>query len=245
MEGNDAYCVSISDLTGPRRERKSPMADTSDAIPPTPDAAAYSSDDLERPPIPDVDAPFELLARWLKEAREREPNDANAMVLSTVDAEGMPDSRVVLLKDVSEAGFTFYTNMRSTKARELEANPRAALNFHWKSLRRQVRIRGSVTRVSPQEADAYFASRTRESQIGAWASDQSQPLPNRETLETKVELFRNLHMDDKVTRPPHWSGFRLVPSEVEFWQDRPYRLHDRLKLILNEDGGWDRTRLYP
>lgn len=220
------------------------VSDMASIIPPTPSSGAYESDDLDRPPIPEANEPFALFRSWLKEATRTEPNDANAMTLATVDADGMPNARVVLLKDLDETGFTFYSNLGSAKGRELSARPLACLNFHWKSLRRQVRARGRIEPVSAEEADAYFASRARESQIGAWASDQSRTLKSREALDAKVELIRVLHAGEKVPRPPHWSGFRLVPGSVEFWQDQPYRLHDRLLLTRLGDG-WSGERLCP
>ncbi|HZV84585.1 MAG TPA: pyridoxamine 5'-phosphate oxidase [Brevundimonas sp.] len=188
--------------------------------------------------------PIALFLEWLSDARTTEPNDPNAMALSTVDAEGAPDSRMVLLKDVDDRGFTFYSNEESAKGRQLSAVPRAALLFHWKSLRRQVRVRGSVEPVTAAEADAYFASRARESRIGAWASDQSRPLPDRETLERAVERETRRFGDGEAPRPEHWTGWRIQPTQVEFWRDRPFRLHDRLR--FDRDGaGWVKSRLWP
>ena len=188
--------------------------------------------------------PFALFAAGLDEAGRTEPNDANAMALATVDGDGLPDVRMVLLKDHDRAGFVFYTNTGSAKGRELAAVPKAALCFHWKSLRRQVRARGPVTRVSDQEADAYFASRPRDSRIGAWASLQSSPLESRAALEAEVARLTSLHEGGDVPRPPHWTGFRIAPAEIEFWADRPFRLHDRLRFTWAGDG-WTRTRLQP
>ena len=221
------------------------LTDKDTLIPATPSAQAYQDEGLERPPVPDIDEPYALFAQWLQEAKAREPNDANAMALATVDGAGMPDVRIVLLKDVSEGGFTFYTNTMSAKGLALADRPVAALNFHWKTLRRQVRVRGHVGPVSPQEADAYFATRARDSQIGAWASAQSDVMADRMTLEARIGLIEALHEGEAVPRPGHWSGYRVAPVSVEFWQDRPFRLHDRLRLRRLPDGSWARDRLYP
>lgn len=188
--------------------------------------------------------PFGLFVEWLGDARGTEPNDPNAMALSTVDAEGAPDSRMVLLKDVDARGFTFYSNRESAKGEQLASVPRAALLFHWKSLRRQVRVRGAVEPVSPVEADAYFASRARESRIGAWASDQSRSLDSRAALEAAVTRETVRFEGDDVPRPAHWTGWRLVPDRIEFWRDRPFRLHDRLRFERTGES-WTRTRLWP
>ena len=190
------------------------------------------------------DEPIDLFIEWLEEARRSEPNDANAMALSTVDAEGLPDVRMVLLKDVDARGFTFYSNQESAKGEQLWAHPSAALLFHWKSLRRQVRIRGAVEPVSADEANAYFASRARESRIGAWASDQSRPLIDREALEARVAKESARFEGKDVPRPDRWTGWRIRPEQIEFWRDRPFRLHDRLR--FDRDGGaWATKRLWP
>jgi pyridoxamine 5'-phosphate oxidase len=188
--------------------------------------------------------PFVLFSEWLAEAAETEPNDPNAMALATVDETGLPDIRMVLLKGYENGGFVFYTNLGSSKARELAGQPKAALLFHWKSLRRQIRVRGAVERVSDAEADAYFATRARLSQIGAWASRQSEPLESRFALEKAVARFTAKYAVGAVPRPPHWSGFRIVPQEIEFWRDGAFRLHDRIR-FSRETGGWSKARLFP
>jgi pyridoxamine 5'-phosphate oxidase len=191
----------------------------------------------------DTAEPESLFAAWLREAEAAEPNDPNAMALATVDGDGLPDVRMVLLKGFDARGFVFYTNTTSAKGRELAAQPRAALLFHWKSLRRQVRVRGSVTGVTSAEADAYFATRSRGSQLGAWASRQSQPLESRAVLE-KAAADAAAKYPGEVPRPPYWLGYRIVPVEIEFWQDGAFRLHDRV-LFRREGGGWKKTRLNP
>lgn len=189
--------------------------------------------------------PFGLFVEWLEDAKRYEPNDANAMSLATVDAAGLPDARMVLLKDVDPRGFTFYSNRESAKGEALAAHPVAALLFHWKSLRRQVRVRGRVKAVTAEEADAYFASRARESCIGAWASDQSRPLESRAALELAVARETVRFEGQDVPRPERWSGWRVVPQEIEFWRDRPFRLHDRLLFTSDGQDGWDTSRLQP
>lgn len=194
----------------------------------------------------EADEPFALFAAWFKEARKSEPADPNAMALATVDASGMPNVRMVLLKDLDARGFVFYTNLESRKGQELLANPKAALDFHWKSLMRQVRVRGLVEQVTDAEADAYFATRPRMSQIGAWASRQSSPLESRLAFEKAVALTTAKHAIGTIPRPPHWSGFRIVPLVMEFWHDRPFRLHDRIEFRRETaETGWAKARLYP
>jgi pyridoxamine 5'-phosphate oxidase len=188
--------------------------------------------------------PFDLFAAWLKDAEASEPNDANAMALATVDPDGLPDVRMVLLKGFDRHGFVFYTNLESRKGTELAATMKSALCFHWKSLRRQVRVRGPVERVSDAEADDYYASRPRGSRIGAWASKQSRPLESRFALEKAVAEYTARYPVGEIPRPAHWSGFRIVPQVIEFWADRPFRLHDRI-VFDRRQGGWEKTRLYP
>lgn len=216
-------------------------------IPPSPDAAAYAVTNADNAvEIFDRDEPLALFAEWLTDAKKKELNDPNAMALATVDAGGLPDVRMVLLKDVDQGGFVFYTNLGSAKGRQLAANSGAALCFHWKSLRRQVRVRGHVEAVEPAEADAYFASRARNSRIGAWASTQSRPLESRFALEKAVAREAARFGLGEVPRPEHWSGFRLRPTSVEFWRDRPFRLHDRLVFSRPDLASpWAIDRLYP
>ncbi len=190
--------------------------------------------------------PIALFAAWLTEATQTEPADANAMSLATVDAGGMPNVRIVLLKGFDDDGFVFYTNTESRKGHELKANPLGALSFHWKSLMRQVRIRGRVETVTTAEADAYYASRPRLSQIGAWASEQSRPLESRLAFESAVARVTKQYEGATIPRPPHWSGFRIVPLSMEFWHDRPFRLHDRVEFTrADASAAWHKTRLFP
>lgn len=203
-------------------------------------------------PIPQADDPFLLFQEWMAEAARTEPNDPNAMTVATATGDGRPSARIVLLKGCDERGFVFYTNREGRKGGELVANPYAALLFHWKSLQRQVRVEGPVEEVSAAEADAYYATRARISRLGAWASLQSRPLPSRSELERRLAQYDSLHPGEEVPRPPHWTGFRVVPERIEFWQDMPYRLHDRR--VYARDAarsgagnrvGWTVGALYP
>lgn len=188
--------------------------------------------------------PLALFDQWFAEARAAEINDPEAMTLATADSTGRPAARIVLLKGHGTDGFVFYTNEQSAKGDQLASNPRAALLFHWKNLRRQVRLEGRVERVGNAEADAYFATRGRDSQLGAWASDQSRPLDRRETFEQAFEEVRSKFDGQEVPRPPHWGGYRLVPDRFEFWIDRPHRLHER-RIFTQDGGSWSEGLLYP
>ena len=188
--------------------------------------------------------PFELFSQWYAEARAAEINDSNAMALATADAEGRPSVRMVLLKGFDERGFVFYTNRESRKADNLAANPQAALLFHWKSLRRQVRIEGAVSLASGEESDTYFATRSRDSQLGAWAADQSRVLDRRETFERRFEDAQRRFEGQPVPRPSHWGGYRVAPERIEFWLDRAHRLHER-RLFVREGAAWREALLYP
>ena len=189
--------------------------------------------------------PFQLFDEWFAQAKASEPNDAEAMALATAGADGNPHVRMVLLKGHGPDGFAFYTNEQSAKGEQLRENPCAALLFHWKSLRRQVRIEGSVERVSAEEADAYFATRSRDSQLSAWASDQSRPLESRARFEARYEDMRSRFDGQDVARPAHWGGYRVRAETIEFWSDRPHRLHERRIFIRQGDGGWSEGLLYP
>jgi pyridoxamine 5'-phosphate oxidase len=188
--------------------------------------------------------PFDLFGAWLADATKSEPNDPNALALATVDADGLPDVRMVLLKGFDRQGFVFYTNFESAKGKEILGSMKAAMCFHWKSLRRQVRVRGPVEIVSDAEADAYYATRPRGSRIGAWASKQSRELESRFALEKAVAEYTARYPIGDIPRPAHWSGFRIIPQQIEFWHDRPFRLHDRVVFTRSGDG-WEKTRLYP
>jgi pyridoxamine 5'-phosphate oxidase len=223
---------------------------TTPVIPPSPSREEYARDYAAAlaangdESIWSREEPIGLFIEWLGQARGHEINDPNAMTLATVDADGLPDARMVLLKDVDARGFTFYSNRESAKGMQLDTRPAAALVFHWKSLRRQVRVRGSVEPVSIEEADAYFASRARESRVGAWASDQSRPIADRSALEAAVARETARFGDGEVPRPERWTGWRVVPKAVEFWRDRPFRLHDRLRFVRDEVD-WTAKRLQP
>ncbi|WP_425470232.1 pyridoxamine 5'-phosphate oxidase [Sphingobium fluviale] len=192
-----------------------------------------------------IDEPFSQFNEWYALARESELNDSNAMALATVDADGRPSVRMVLLKGHGPDGFVFYTNFEGRKAGDLLVNPNGALLFHWKSLRRQIRIEGAVARVDDTTADAYFATRSRDSQLGAWASDQSRPLESREVFMARYADMNARFEGQEVSRPPHWSGFRLIPRRIEFWQDREHRLHERWLYSADGKGGWAKGMLYP
>jgi pyridoxamine 5'-phosphate oxidase len=194
----------------------------------------------------EADEPLQLFAAWFEAASKSEPRDPTAMSLATVDADGRPNVRMVLMKGFDEHGFVFYTNTDSPKGRELDASPNGALLFHWKSVNRQVRLRGPVGRVADAEADAYFATRPRLAQIGAWASKQSAPLESRHAFEKAIALYTAEFMVGAVPRPPNWTGYRLLPLTVEFWDERPFRLHDRIEFRRDAaDAPWRKTRLYP
>jgi pyridoxamine 5'-phosphate oxidase len=218
-----------------------------DAIPPSPSESEYATS--QDGTVEDIFAredPFSLFQDWLQAARESEPNDPNAVALATADPDGLPDVRMVLLKGFDREGFVFYTNLESAKGRQLQDNPKAAMCFHWKSLRRQVRLRGAITPVSEAEADAYFQSRARDSRIGAWASKQSRPLESRFALEKEVAKYAAKFHIGSVPRPDFWSGFRLIPERIEFWRDRRFRLHDRMVFSREASTSpWSVMRLYP
>ena len=191
-----------------------------------------------------VDDPFALFDAWMDEARQSEPNDPEAVAVATADVRGRPSVRMVLLRRYGPEGFGFFTHLDSQKGRELAENPHGALVIHWKSLRRQIRAEGPVERIDDAEADAYFAGRSRESRIGSWASDQSRPLESRETFERRYAEAQQRFEGGDVPRPPGWSGFRLIPERIEFWTDRPHRLHER-RLFVRDGGGWTEGLLYP
>ncbi len=226
---------------------------TKSIIPPSPSAAQYTRNaeykavmKANETPLFEHDDPLVLFAKWMEEAKEKEPNDPNAMAVATVDEHGLPDVRMVLLKGVDARGFVFYSHKNSAKGMQLRANSKAALNFHWKSLRRQVRIRGDVTMVSKAEINSYFSTRARDSQIGAWASKQSKPMKNRGVFEKAMEQLSAKFDGVSVPLPPGWKGWRVAPQQIEFWRDKPFRLHDRL-VFTREDSSkdWTKHRLYP
>lgn len=193
-----------------------------------------------------ADEPMRLFAAWLEDATKSEPRDPTAMALATVDGNGLPDVRMVLMKGFDERGFVFYTSSESRKGNELAGNAKAAMTFHWKSLNRQIRLRGDIERVSDAEADAYFATRPKQAQIGAWASQQSRPLESRLAFEKAIAVYAAKYAIGTVPRPPYWTGYRLTPRSIEFWHDRPFRLHDRIEFTRDtKDAPWTKTRLYP
>ena len=217
----------------------------SEIIPPTPKTDDYLKDPAGKPLIPNGQDPIALFKAWMAEARKQELNDSNAMSLATVDSEGMPDVRIVLLKEVTDAGFVFFTNCDSNKGQQLSATPKAALGFHWKSLRRQVRVRGNVSQVPDEVAAAYFATRAAPSRISAIASDQSRPLESRAAFEQRVAELTEVYGDSPdIPKPECWGGFQIVPTEIEFWQDQAFRMHDRLRYTRSGDE-WVTQRLYP
>ena len=226
---------------------------TKSIIPPSPSAAQYTRSEeykavmkANETPLFRHSDPISLFAKWMEEAKKKEPNDPNAMAVATVDEHGLPDVRMVLLKGLDERGFVFYSHKNSAKGVQLRINSKAALNFHWKSLRRQVRIRGDVTMVSKTEIGSYFSTRARDSQIGAWASKQSKPMKNRGIFEKTMQELRAKFEGASVPLPPGWKGWRVDPQQIEFWRDKPFRLHDRL-VFTREDSSkdWTKHRLYP
>jgi pyridoxamine 5'-phosphate oxidase len=203
-----------------------------------------ATDQQGQPMIDLSNDPYDLFATWMEKAQSSELNDPNAMTLATATPQGVPSARIVLLKSWDRHGFVFYTNLESRKSGEIHANPNVALLFHWKTRKRQIRIEGVASQVSDAEADAYFETRPRLSRIGAWASDQSRPLPERKMLEQRLEKAVAQYAEAPVPRPPHWSGWLVRPRAIEFWEDRDYRLHDRV-VFTQSDVGWGATRLYP
>ena len=222
-----------------------PDSKTETIIPPTPSRSDYLDNGTRKMGWLTADEPISLFEKWLSRAGETEPNDPNAMSLATVGEDGLPDVRIVLLKGVSSDGFVFYTNGNSPKGRQLSATGQAALCFHWKSWHRQVRIRGAVRPVSASVSDAYFAQRARGSRIGAWASDQSKPVASRDAIVDSVQAVETKFEGIDVPRPPHWHGWCVSPTEIEFWQDGAFRLHDRLLFSKVDSGDWTKDRLFP
>jgi pyridoxamine 5'-phosphate oxidase len=241
----NAYGASIDSLSQGRHLLAVPPAiESFDRVPMT--DLKNPHEELTKGDFVEAEKPFELFDEWLEEAKTTEPNDPNALALSTVDPDGLPNVRMVLLKGFDETGFVFYTNLESAKGRELLSAGKAAMCFHWKSLRRQIRIRGEIVQVSAEEADEYYQSRPRGSRIGAWASRQSRPLESRFALEKEVAKYTAKFGIGDIPRPEHWSGLRLIPSEIEFWADRPFRLHDRVKFTRSASSEpWSKERLYP
>lgn len=219
------------------------MPEAQNIIPETPSTKAYKAEGEKETVWTSTKNPFELFSNWLAQAGETELNDPNAMSLATVDSEGLPDVRILLLKGFDENGFVFYSNSQSAKGAQL-ALGKAALCFHWKSQKRQVRVRGTLNQASEQEADTYFAKRARGSRIGAWASDQSRPVSDRKIMMDKVAQIEARYEGQQVPRPPHWKGWRLSPQYIEFWQDGAFRLHDRI-VFTKANGDWSKARLYP
>jgi pyridoxamine 5'-phosphate oxidase len=236
----------ITETRGQKKQDKPKMIAKVD-IPKSPSAEQYSAE-ADQGDVFTAKEPLALFADWFEEAKKYEPNDPGAFTLATVDAAGMPDCRVILLKDLSDAGFSFYTNSQSTKGLQLAQRPVAAMCFFWKSIRRQVRVRGMVSEISDAECDAYFATRARMAQIGAWASQQSRELSDGNALKARIAELEAEFDGKDVPRPPHWRGYLIAPQSMEFWVNRPFRLHDRVVYSRKGDGtddGWREERLYP
>jgi pyridoxamine 5'-phosphate oxidase len=219
------------------------MNEHTNVIPDTPSAKEYQEAERKNTDWVNTQNPIALFSDWLAAARKTELNDSNAMSLATVDENGLPDVRIVLLKGLDKEGFVFYSNAQSAKGEQLK-HPKAALCFHWKTQKRQVRVRGAISEVSEAEADAYFAKRARGSRVGAWASDQSRPVSDRQTMVNRVAEMDAKYKGKDVPRPPHWKGWRVAPEHIEFWQDGAFRLHDRI-VFRFVNSGWEKTRLYP
>ncbi len=224
----------------------------SKSIPPSPNIADYTQDPLYKKQIQAHETdlfshtdPFALFSSWLENARAQELNDANAMALASLDENQCPDIRIVLLKSFNTKGFIFYTNANSAKATHITTHNKAALNFHWKSLRRQVRIRGTISKTASQDANAYFARRTRNAQLSAWASDQSSPMPHPQALQNNIKIYEEKFANQDIPRPPYWHGFLLSPTYFEFWREKPFRQHERLIFTQNDNNAWKSCQLYP